>query len=221
MKAALHAAGVVVDVRGEPVGSRALTVLLLHGRDQDPAWIYDHVLDRLTEHLSDVPITWAAPAAPGRSWYAGRVHDSLDRTAAERDRAADVVDGLVDLLAPGRRDPVVLAGFSQGACLVADQLVRGRRRWAGAVVWTGAAFGPVGTPWPAPPGPASLADLPVLLTNGDADPWVPLAATEALADALRLRGAEVELRVQPGRGHEVADDEIAAAAALLRRVAGG
>lgn len=219
MKSALHAAGVVVDVRGEPVGRGALTVVLLHGRDQDPAWIYDHVLDRLTDHLPGVPITWAAPAAPGRSWYAGRVHDALDHTASERERAAEVVERLVDLLAPGRRAPVVLAGFSQGACLVADQLLRRRRPWAGAVIWTGAAFGPRGTPWPAPPGPAPLAGVPVLLTNADADAWVPLAATESLADVLRNHGADVELRVQPGRGHEVADDEIAAAASLLGRLA--
>jgi phospholipase/carboxylesterase len=216
---ALYAAGVMVDVRGAPVGSGALTVVLLHGRDQDPAWMYDHVLDRLTAHLDGVPLTWAAPAAPGRSWYAGRVHDSLDRTAAERERAAEVVDRLVDLLAPGHRAPVVLAGFSQGACLVADRLLRRPRPWAGAVIWSGAAFGLPGTPWPAPAGPPPLGGLPVLLTNGDADAWVPLSATEALAGVLRDHGAEVELRVQPGRGHEVADDEIVAAAGLLRRVA--
>ncbi|MCD2191828.1 hypothetical protein LQ327_00280 [Actinomycetospora endophytica] len=220
MTTALHAAGVVVEVRGEPVGSGVLTVVLLHGRDQDPTWMYDHVLDRLTHHLSGVRITWAAPAAPGRSWYSGRVHDPLDHTAAERERADEIIDRLTEVLAPGRGTPVVLAGFSQGACLVADQLLRGRRHWAGALIWTGAAFGPAGTPWPAPPGPAPLAGLPVLVTNAEADVWVPLSATQALADVLRSHGAEAELRVQPGRGHEVADDEIAAAARLLRRVAG-
>lgn len=221
MSAALYAAGVMVDIRGAPVGGGALTVVLLHGRDQDPAWIYDHVLDRLDEQLAGLSVTWAAPAAPGRSWYAARVHDPLDDTVAARERAAEVVDGLVDLLAPGHDAPVVLVGFSQGACLVADQLLRRPRRWAGAVIWTGAAFGPPGTPWPAPPGPLPLEGVPVLLTNADADAWIPLAATEALADVLRGHGAAVEVRVQPGRGHEVADDEIDAAAALLRRVADG
>lgn len=215
-----RAAGVEVDARGAPRGSGAPAVVLLHGRDQDPGWMYDHVVERLTDHLPSTPITWVAPAAPGRSWYAGRVHDPLEETLAEREYAARVVEELVDGLVGDGAGPLVLAGFSQGACLVADHLLRRPHRWAGAVVWTGAAFGPPGTSWPAPPGPPPLADLPVLLTNADADPWVPLAATEALADALRLRGAQVELRVQPGRDHEVADDEIAAAAALLRGVAG-
>ncbi|GAA4874237.1 alpha/beta hydrolase [Actinomycetospora straminea] len=222
---ALQAPG--VELHGAPPGSGALAVVLLHGRDQDPAWMREHVVDRLAERLPDGAVTWVLPAAPERAWYSGRVHDPLEETRAERDRAAAVVDGLADALAAHGHDArsTVLAGFSQGACLVADHLLRRPRRWAGAVVWTGAAFGPVGTDrWSAPdpaPDPGPLAGLPVLLTNGDADAWIPLTATEELAGLLRDRGAEVELRVQPGRDHEVADDEVDAAAALLRRLAGG
>ena len=218
---ALAAPGVVL--RGAPVGSGSLAVVLLHGRDQDPAWMDDHVLSRLAPRLADVAVTWVLPAAPGRSWYAGRVHDPESETLAERDRAADVVDGLADALA-AQGHSLVLAGFSQGACLVADHLLRRPRRWAGAVVWTGSAFGPPGTDRPIPgsaPDPAPLAGLPVLATNGDDDPWVPLAATEELVAALRGRGADVALRVQPGRAHEVADDEVDATAGLLRRLARG
>lgn len=217
----LEAGGTDVDVRGAPIGAGALSVVLLHGRGQDPAWMYDHVVARLAARLVDVPITWAAPAAPGGSWYAGRVHDPQADTLVERDRAGRVVDELVDaLLARGcAREAMVLAGFSQGACLVADHLLRRPGPWAGAVIWTGAAFGPPGTSWPTPAGRPPLDSLPVLLTNADADAWVPLEATEALADVLGLRGAEVRLRVQPGRGHEVADDEIAATARLLCHLA--
>ncbi len=64
-----------------------------------------------------------------------------------------------------------------------------------------------------------LRGLPVLVSNGDADAWVPLADTEELVAELRARGADPELRVQPGRDHEVADDEVDAAAALLTRLA--
>ncbi|MDD7941392.1 prolyl oligopeptidase family serine peptidase [Actinomycetospora lutea] len=217
---ALRAPG--VEVRGAPPGTAALAVVLLHGRDQDPAWMHEHVVGRLAPRLPDGAITWVLPAAPGRTWYAGRVHDPPGETLAERDRAADVVDGLADALAAHGHDArsTVLAGFSQGACLVADHLLRRRRRWAGALVWTGAAAGPPGTDrTPPADDPRPLDGLPVLATNGDADPWVPLAATEEMVAALRGRGAEVELRVQPGRDHEVADDELDAAAALLRRLA--
>jgi alpha-beta hydrolase superfamily lysophospholipase len=130
--AALGAPG--VELHGAPVGAGALAVVVLHGRDQDPAWMHDHVVSRLTPRLAGLPVTWLL-----------------------RHRVA--------------------------------------------------------------PSPASLAGLPVLLTNGDADPWVPLAATEELADAVRGRGAEVALRVQPGRRHEVAAEEVDATVALLRRLA--
>lgn len=210
-----------LEIHGAPVGHGDLAVVLLHGRDQDPAWMHDHVLTRLAPRLPDVAVTWVLPAAPGRSWYAGRVHDPPAETLAERDRAADVVDGLADALAARGHDAAstVLAGFSQGACLVADHLLRRRRRWAGAVIWTGAAPGPPGTDRSPPAAdPTPLTGLPVLATNGDVDAWVPLAGTEELVAALRERGAEVALRVQPGRDHAVADDEVDAAAALLRRL---
>ncbi|GLZ48285.1 phospholipase/carboxylesterase [Actinomycetospora sp. NBRC 106375] len=210
------------DVRGAPPGSGDLAVIVLHGRDQDPAWMYDHVVDGLAARLSGPAVTWVAPAAPGRAWYAGRVHDPLPDTRAERDAAADVVDGLAaDLAAAGHAaDSVVLAGFSQGACLVADHLLRRPRRWAGALIWTGAAFGPAGTPWPAV-GERPLTGVPVLATNGDDDPWVPLSATDELVATLRAHGADVTTRVEPGRAHEVADGEIDRAAELLRRAAPG
>lgn len=215
-----------VELHGAPVGAGFLAVVLLHGRDQDPAWMHDHVLTRLVPRLDGVAVTWVLPAAPGRSWYAGRVHDPDAGTRAERDRAGDVVDGLADALVAGGADAgsLVLAGFSQGACLVADHLLRRPRRWAGAVIWTGAAFGPPGTDRslaPSAPDRLLLRGRPVLVTNGDADAWVPLADTEELVAELRARGADAELRVQPGRDHEVADDEVDAAAALLRRVARG
>lgn len=198
------------DVRGAPIAPGRLAVILLHGRDQDPDWMYDHVVARMPA----LSVTWAAPAAPGRAWYAGRVHDPLESTRAERERAGAAVDALAATL-PG---PAVLAGFSQGACLVADHLLRRPRRWAGAVIWTGAAFGPPGTR-PPPPG-ASLDGLPVLVSNGDDDAWVPWSATASLAATLRSRGAEVTLMQEVGRGHEVTDREVAAAADLLRRVSG-
>ncbi|GAA4790052.1 dienelactone hydrolase family protein [Actinomycetospora chlora] len=216
---ALDAAGVAV--LGAPPGAGTLAVVLLHGRDQDPAWMQEHVLGRLAARLPDLAVTWVLPAAPDRSWYAGRVHDPPEETLDERDRAAEVVDALADALAVHGHGAgsLVLGGFSQGACLAADHLLRRPRRWAGALVWTGAAFGPPGAARPRPPG--DLTGLPVLLTNGDADAWVPLAATEELAALLRDHGAAVELRVQPGRAHEVADDELDAAADLLRRLAAG
>lgn len=210
------------DVRGAPMGTGRLAMILLHGRDQDPDWVVEHVVNPLVAELPDLPFTWLAPAALGRSWYAGRVHDPLPETLDERERAADVVDALAaDLAAAGHApETIVLGGFSQGACLVADHLLRRPRRWGAALIWTGTAFGPPDTAWPPPAGRLPLDGLPVLATNGDDDPWVPLPATEAMAGDLRAHGAAVELMVRPGRAHEVDAKEIASAAELLRRVAG-
>ena len=42
---------------------------------------------------------------------------------------------------------------------------------------------------------------PFHLAHGDADDAVPLSQSEALADALRPAGVEVDLHVEPGAGH--------------------
>ena len=105
-------------------------------------------------------------------------------------------------------------GFSQGACLAAHYVWARPARWAGLIAFTGGLIGPPGTEWAPQPG---LAGTPVLLSNGDADPWVPWARVEETAAVLRASGADVDLRLYPGRDHLVLDDEIDAARTLMRR----
>lgn len=69
---------------------------------------------------------------------------------------------------------------------------------------------------------------PFHLAHGDADDAVPLAQSEALADALRAAGVDAELVVEPGAGHfwrDAAPDQVAAlfdrALAFARRVTAG
>lgn len=66
-------------------------------------------------------------------------------------------------------------------------------------------------PWS--PAPAAVRAR-VLITAGRRDPICPPEATQQLADWFHAQGTEVETLWQPG-GHEIAQDEIAAAARFL------
>ncbi len=70
---------------------------------------------------------------------------------------------------------VVLAGFSQGACLVAEMLEREPRPYAGAAILTGGLFG-TEEELHAPP---ALDDMPVLITGHVDDSWVPVPRVAA------------------------------------------
>jgi predicted esterase len=111
------------------------------------------------------------------------------------------------------RAQIVLLGFSQGACLACEYVYRNPGRWGGLLALTGGLIGPEGMTWPTPA--RSLSGTPVLMTNGDVDPWVPLARTRVSADVFRAMGAGVAERVYPGRPHEVVEDEVVAVRALL------
>ena len=66
-----------------------------------------------------------------------------------------------------------------------------------------------------------MASIPVYVSNGNEDPWVPLWAWRKAEEALRRQGAHVRSAVFPGRGHLVCDDEIEAFSDLLRGIADG
>lgn len=201
-----HAAGPAPEAAGT-------AVILIHGRTQGPADMFA-IAERLD--LADLPRI--AIEAADKSWYPDKFMAPLANNQPQLDHALERLETLVVEL-EGRgipRSRIVLLGFSQGACLACEYLYRHPQRWGGLIAYTGGLIGPPEMAWPTSP---RLAGTPVLLSNGDQDPWVPLARTEQTLEVLRAMGAETELQVYPGRDHSVCDAEIALGRALLQRFA--
>ncbi|MBA3672690.1 MAG: alpha/beta hydrolase [Gemmatimonadaceae bacterium] len=91
-------------------------------------------------------------------------------------------------------------GFSNGANIAASMLLSGGAPFAGAVLFR--AMVPF-----EPETPPSLADKHVLLSEGRADPLVPIATGERLAELFRAAGAELELAWQAG-GHGLVPNDV-------------
>ena len=113
------------------------------------------------------------------------------------------------------RERLVLAGFSQGACLTLDYAVRHARRYGAVLAFSGGLIGPPGTTWPYD---GDFAGTPVFLGCSDVDAHVPLERVEESAAVLRRMGAKVEQRIYPGMGHLINDDELAYARSLVSAV---
>jgi len=106
-----------------------------------------------------------------------------------------------ELNAPLER--VVLGGFSQGAMLACDVVLRAERSPAGLVLLSGA---PVSVPdWQALA--PKRAGLPVLMSHGRADPILPFAGGELLRDLLTKAGLSVEWLEWSG-GHGIPDSVV-------------
>ena len=111
----------------------------------------------------------------------------------------------------------VLLGFSQGACLATEYAARHARRYGGIVGLSGGLIGPDGTPRDYA---GSLDGTPVFLGCSDVDFQNPAERVRETADVLRRLGGDVDMRLYPGMGHGVNEDEIDAVRALVSGLTG-
>jgi predicted esterase len=197
-------------VVGRPLQTASLAVVVVHGRDQDPHWMLEHLVGRL-----DLPDTaFILPTIEGRSWYPGRFFDPAEHNEPWVSEAlqtcADAVALAEDAGVPV--DRIALVGFSQGACLVAEALERDPRPYAAAAILTG---GLIGGEDELHPPPESLAGTPVLITGHVDDDWVPVPRVVRTAELLREADASVELAIHDDPEHQINDDEVAAVRRLL------
>lgn len=206
-------AGQDVVAAGPPLGQGRAAVVMVHGRNASPRNILD-----LARQLALAEVSWLAPAAAGNTWYplsflAPRPQNEPFLSSALRQLDA-VVAAAVAAGVP--RERVVVLGFSQGACLATEFVATRPGRWGGLVAFSGGLIGPPGTTWDTS---ASLAGTPAFLGCSDIDAHVPKVRVEESARVLAAMGAAVTLRIYPGMGHLVNDDELAHARAVIAAAA--
>ena len=198
---------------GADVGQAGAACLFLHGRGQTPDDMLHDVVDRI--NLSGVH--YRLPAAPGKSWYDAKAVDrSTAATRAQLGAALDLVAAELAALetegiAPER---IVLAGFSQGACVALELVLQRPALLGGLCLLTACRVG-------GATGGGPLRGLPVYAGCGDADSWIPLPQFIAALHDLGAAGARLRADIFPDRPHLVCDAEIAALRAMLQAVASG
>jgi phospholipase/carboxylesterase len=196
---------------GAEEGDAVLAAVLLHGRYESPG----HMID-VGRRLAAPNIRYFALQAPGAEWYPLSFLAPVENNQPKLDWALGRVEQEVRALETRGwpRHRIAVIGYSQGACLASEYIYRHPGRWACLLAFTGGLIGPPGTDWPTG---GDLERTPVLLTNGDADPWVPWPRVQETARRFEAANAEVDLRFYPGRPHEILDDEIDAGRAILDR----
>ena len=129
-----------------------------------------------------------------------------------------VIAGLIEQIVargvPKRR--IVLLGFSQGACLASEFLLRNPDRYGALIAFSGGVIGPAGTAWDESGG---LEGMPVFLGCSNIDGHVPKTRVEESAAVFERMGGRVTERIYPGMGHLVNEDELEWARAAMARVA--
>lgn len=178
-------------------------MILAHGRGASAA---DVML--LAADFTHPGFAYLAPQAAGSAWYPYPFTAPIESNEPYLSSALEVLASLlatVQATIPAER--VIMLGFSQGACLTLEFAARNARRYGGVVGLSGGLIGPDGT---ARDYPGDLQRTPVFLGCSDVDPHIRKDRVIEAAEVFKRMGAEVDMRLYPGMGHSVNEEEIEA-----------
>jgi len=192
--------GQPVVTRGAALDQAQAVMILIHGRGASAESILT-----LVPEIDQPGFAYLAPQAAGDTWYPYRFLEPVERNEPYLSSALSVLSGLVEQLR-GRgfsSEQIMLLGFSQGACLVAEWAARNPDHYGGVMILSG---GLIGDKVSVKPG--SLAGTPIFLGCSDIDGHIPQSRVEESAEILRQMGGDVTVRLYRGMGHTINQDKI-------------
>lgn len=194
---------------GKTLDTATGAMILLHGRGATA----DDILS-LSTHLTQPGLAYLAPQAEGSTWYPNRFIFPVEQNEPHLSAALALVERLVthvqSLGIPTEK--IFLGGFSQGACLASEFVIRNPKRYGGLLVFSGGYIGPLNlTREPL----GQLDGIPALLGCSDMDPHIPLERVKQTSALLAAMGAQVTERIYPQMGHTINEDELSLANELI------
>jgi predicted esterase len=188
-------------------------MVLLHGRGATAESILE-----LAAVLPYPGMAYLAPQAVGNSWYPHSFTAALDKNEPMLSLGLGMIAQLIAEVEAGGvpAGKIVLAGFSQGACLVSEFVARHARQYGALLVFSGGLIGPRGTPRDYS---GDLDGTPVLIACSDSDPHIPLWRVHETTTTFWKLGAQVHEAIYPDMGHTIIPDEIALAKQILETLA--
>jgi predicted esterase len=184
-------------------------IILVHGRGSSAKGILE-----LGQALHHPNLVYLAPQAANATWYPYRFLSPIEQNepwlSSGLKLLADLVADAQSAGIPSQK--IILAGFSQGACLTAEFAARYARRFGGLLVFSGGLIGPPGMDFTYD---GNLDGTPVFIGCSDRDPHIPVERVEETASALAELGAHVNTKIYPGMGHTIIEDELVEARQIV------
>lgn len=199
---------------GRKLPGAAGAVILVHGRGASAEDILN-----LRQGFDCPELAYLAPQAAGDSWYPYSFLAPIEQNQPWLTSALDMLGKIVEdiSLAGIPREKIVIAGFSQGACLASEFVARNAVRYGGLIAFSGGLIGPPGTEFHYT---GKLGGTFALFGAGDPDAHVPWQRVQESASVLAALGAEVVLRRYPGMPHTINQEELKEAKKLFARAFG-
>ena len=194
---------------GRALNAAAGAMILIHGRGASAEDIL-----MLSREFDQPELAYLAPQAAGHTWYPYSFLAPIQQNEPWLTSALNSLGKIVDDVSHAGipREKIVVAGFSQGACLATEFVARNAARYAGLIAFSGGLIGPPGTEFRYD---GKLGGTPGFFGAVDPDPHVPWQRVQESASVLSALGAEVVLKRYPGMPHSVNREEIEEARRLL------
>lgn len=194
---------------GTSLSEAETTLILLHGRGATAEDILS-----LSTYLDFPRMAYLAPQAEGYTWYPNRFLAPVEQNEPYLSAALSKIDAIIKEVEAHQIpvEKIFIGGFSQGACLASEYVIRNPRRYGGLLIFSGGYIGPLGMQR-HPSG--DLEGMPAFLGCSDRDPHIPLQRVQETTSLLQAMGANVIEKIYPNMGHTIVDDEIEQARQLI------
>ncbi|MFP8954442.1 alpha/beta hydrolase [Natrialbaceae archaeon A-arb3/5] len=196
---------------GAPAQAADAALVLCHGRGATAQGVVN-LFDPVYRH----GVAFVAPQADRSRWFPRPATAPRTENEPWLTSAVECVEAALETARSAGVPPetTVLAGFSQGACVVAEFVRRSPARYGGLALLSGHLPGqPDATDDRSRQG--SLDGTPVLVGCGRDDDRIDLDRVADTAELFERAGGDVDERYYPDTGHEVTDDEFDAIRSLL------
>jgi predicted esterase len=187
-------------------------MIMLHGRGATAESILT-----LVQAIDTPGFAYLAPQAAGNTWYPNSFLAPIPSNEPGISSGLGAIDDLMKRIGAAHIPPekTMLLGFSQGACLSLEYAARHAPHYGGIAGLSGGLIGPDGT---LRNYSGSFDGTPVFLGCSDVDSHIPVERVRETAKVFEKMGAVVDVRLYPGMGHIVNDDEVNAVKKMMAKV---
>lgn len=184
-------------------------LIMIHGRGASAQDILS-----MAGYLNVKDYALIAPQASGHTWYPYSFMAPVAQNEPGLSSAITVLKSIVDeVIAAGiPATNIYFLGFSQGACLTLEFVTRYAQRYGGVVAFTG---GLIGDQLNMSNYSGDFSGTPVFIGSSDPDMHVPVTRVRESEVVMKGMNADMTVKVYPGMGHTVSQDEVETANSLV------
>lgn len=197
---------------GKALADAKAAMILIHGRGASAPSILE-----LANELYHPEMAYLAPQAANSTWYPYSFLSPIPQNEPGISSGLEVIaDLLATIEAAGiPRHKIIIAGFSQGACLSSEYVARNPDRYGGLLAFSGGVIGP---PEMERQDSGDLQGTPVFLGCSNVDMHIPVERVDETAEIFVRLNGRVNKQIYPNMPHTIIQDEINQALKIVESV---